>query len=326
MIASRLLRTFFFCFGIFFFGMSSAASYNQNGLYGLKYGPNLAWSLAGNTPFVWGQWLPQATGNLSFDWIEPLNGLPYGNDLDSRASFLRFNTELVLSPFYGGFRMGLGIRPFQANPQIETRFVYENYTYFNSNVEMTLSSNKENGNIADSWTADWITNRLYSNSSVDYMQNFAFWLDLDYSFGNGGLLGGGFHYTLVDVNTSYEGKSYDYTRNIPVFSRDFILDFILYGCFPVHPNWALSFYLLSYNTGYSRSSAGTYLKEPLSYALMLLGPSFTWDKKLSRATLMVGFWEREKKRYYKGRLSQQFLIHLQYQRNFDFPVAPVPQR
>ena len=299
---------------------SWSSTYDQNGLLGLKYGPNLSWTFAGNTPFVWGSWLPQATGELSFNWIEPLSNLPYGQSLDRGASFLRFNADVEVSPFYGGFSMGLGIRPLQINPQAEFRFIYENYTYFGSNVEMTLVDSSGTGNIADTWNADYVTNSLYDDSRVDYMQNFTFCFDLDYSFGLGGLLGLGLHYTLVDISTEYEGKSYDYSRNIPVFSRDFIFELILYGFFPINENWALSFYLNQYNTGYLRSSTGTYLKESLSYTKIMLGPSFSWNKGNDRITLMPGYWVRGKKRHYNGSEAEQFLIHLQYQGYFDFPV------
>ena len=301
--------------------------FDMNGLYRLQYGPNLSYNISANTPFVWGQWLNQATGTISFNWIEPLYELPYGNVLDEDAAFLRVSAEIELSPFYGGFRVGLGGRPFAMNPQIEARFLYEHYTYFNSNVEITLASSAENGNIADSWNADWITDRVYSDeATVDFMQNFAFYFDLEYAFGEDAILGIGTHFTLVDISTPFEGKSYDYRRNIPVFSRDYIIDLIAYTYIPLTKNWAVAGYLNQYNTGNSRSSSNTYLKEPLSYTISLLGPSLRWgDNKESKLTLLGGFWLREKKRFYSGDLSQQFLVHLQFQRNFNFAIQPVPK-
>lgn len=300
--------------------------FEMNGLYGLKYGPNLSLTVSGNVPVVWGQWLFQNFNTVSFNWIEPLRKLPYGHALEPSAAFLRFSADLEATPFYGGFRVGIGGRPFETNPQIEARFVYENYTYFNSNVEMTLASSGKNGNIADSWNSDWITRKVYSDdAAVDFMQNFAFLFDLEYGFGNGGILGVGMHYTLVDISTSYEGKSYDFRRNVPVFSRDFIIDLIAYAFIPVSSHWALSGYLNQYNTGNSKSSNDSYLKEPLSYTIALVGPSLVWDGNLNRFTLLGGYWKREKKRFYKGRRSQQFLVHLQYHRNFGFGIRPVPE-
>ena len=33
--------------------------FDMNGLYRLQYGPNLSYTLSGNSPLVWGQWLSQ---------------------------------------------------------------------------------------------------------------------------------------------------------------------------------------------------------------------------------------------------------------------------
>src|SRR5574344_539923 len=297
-----------------------AANEELNSLLGMKYGPNLSYILAGNTPVVWGPWLPQAYARVAYDWIEPLYGLNYGQTLEPNAAFMRFSATAELSPFYGGFTLGLGFRPFRANPQVETKFVYENYTYFKSNVEMTLADSSGTDNIADTWNADHITDDLYNNSAVDFMQDFSFQLNLDYSFGQGGLLGIGLHYTLVDINTQYDGKSYDYVRNMPVFSRDIIFDFLLYGYFPLTERWAASASFSQSTTGYSRSSDGTYLKESVGYAKTMLGPSFNWNKGADRITLLGGFWTRDKERHYDGSFAQEFLVHLQYQGSFGFPV------
>lgn len=323
---SRLLNRVAACAAVLAGGVF-ADIFDMNGLSRLAYGPNLSFSMAGNTPFVWGQWLNQEVNTLSFNWIEPLRDLPYGNPLDADGAFLRASVDLEVSPFYGGFRLGLGGRPFKMNPQVEARFLYEHYTYFKSNVEMTLASNAENGNVADSWNADWIVDRVFtSDAAVDFMQNFAFYFDLEYGFGRDAILGVGLHFTLVDISTQFEGKSFDYRRNIPVFSRDFIIDLIAYARVPVSESWAVTAYLNQYNTGNSRSANGSYLKEPLSYTIALVGPSLRFGEDTKNClTLLGGFWIREKKRFYSGRTSQQFLLHLQYQRNFGFPIRSVPK-
>ena len=312
--------------GLLFTGLAVGDIFDFDGLYRLRYGPNASVVLSGNTPVVWGEWLNQATGTASFNWIEPLRSLPYGEPLDPDAAFLRFSFDLEASPFYGGFRLGIGGRPLQMNPQIEVRFIYEHYTYFNSNVEMTLASNSKNGSIADSWNADWMSDRVFSkDAAVDFMQNFAFYLNMEYALLGDGLLGIGAHFTLVDISTQFEGKSFDYRRNIPVFSRDFIIDLVAFAYIPFSEHWAVACHLNQYNTGNSRSSDGTYLTEPLSYTIGLVGPSFRWgEKSPSKVTLLGGFWMREKDRFYSGDVSQQFLVHLQFQRNFGFDIQPVP--
>ncbi len=301
------------------FSPSQAEKFDPNGLLGSRYGSNFTWAFAGNTPFFWGSWLPQLDGHLDFTWIEPLDGLPYGELLDSKVSFLRFQAGLEASPFYGAFSLGIGVRPFKTNPQFEVLFKYENVTYWNSNVEMTLKDTLRSLSIADSWNADYVLDRLYSRSAVDFIQNFSCLFDLDYYFSKRGFIGISFNITLVDINTSYDGKSYDYQRNIPVFSRDFIFEFSLYSHVPVSENWATVFHTKQYQTGYSRSG-GDYLKESLSYTKILAGASYSWGDAGDWITLTPGFWFRGKERHYRGSLKEQFLIQLQYQGNFSFPV------
>ena len=57
------------------FAFSLGDGFDQSAQFGLRYGPNLSWGIMGNTPFVWGQWLPQLTADVH----ELLVGL--GNDL-----------------------------------------------------------------------------------------------------------------------------------------------------------------------------------------------------------------------------------------------------
>ena len=69
-------------FGVSLLASASLADiFDMNGLYRLQYGPNLNMILSGNTPIVWGQWMNQGTATASFNWIEPLRDLPYGNFL-----------------------------------------------------------------------------------------------------------------------------------------------------------------------------------------------------------------------------------------------------
>ncbi|MDR1760369.1 MAG: hypothetical protein LBR60_07575 [Fibrobacter sp.] len=301
------------------FSPSRAEKFDPNGLLGFRYGSNFTWALSGNTPFFWGNWLPQLDGHLDFNWIEPLAGLPYGELLDPKASFLRFQAGIETSPFYGAFSIGIGARPFKFNPQLEVLLKYENVTYWNSNVEMTLKDTSQASGIADSWNADYVLDRLYNHSAVDFIQNFSCLLDFDYYFSKRGFIGISFEITLVDISTEYDGKSYDYQRNIPVFSRDFIFEFSFYSHIPVSESWAAVLHGRQYQTGYSRSN-GDYLKESLSYTKVLAGASYSWGNDGDWITLTPGLWFRGKERHYKGAFKEQFLIQLQYQGNFSFPV------
>ena len=272
-----------------------ADGFNEIANYGFRYGPNLSWSLMGNTPFVWGQWLPQATGMLHYTWLEPLQDLAYGERLDVNPTYLRMDAALEVSPFYGGYLAGLGIRPLKTNPQLELNAVYESYLYFQSNLEMVTAEVEGEGRIAESWNADYITDNLYEDDGeVNYMQLIDLAASLSYSFPRGSILGVKFHYVLSDISTDFEGKSYDYRRNIPVFSRDFIIVLDGYGRIPLNNHFAVLFESNFYKTGLLREK-NTVQKESLSYGKAMIGTHFFWDEGLQNIILEVGGWSRLKR-------------------------------
>lgn len=297
------------------------ANYNQGAQNGFRYGPNLSWNLMGNTPFVWGQWLPQAVGKVDYTWLEPLSNLNYGDYLGKSPNYLKMQAAVEASPFYGGYLAGLGLRPFRTNPQIEANFVYESYIYYKSNLEMVTADVQGGGRIAESWNADYITDNVWKDdaANLDYVQLFDMNIALEYFFMGKSVIGTGIHYILSDVSTDFEGKSYDYKHNIPVFSRDFLLQIDTYGRLVFSDNWAGVFESTYYRTGYLRSG-NTVQKESLGYAILKAGPQFSWKCGLRSVTLEFGMWKRPKKRFYDGSLSQQFLVQLEYQGYFSFPI------
>ena len=300
---------------------SYADGFNEIANYGFRYGPNLSWSLMGNTPFVWGQWLPQTEGMVHYTWLEPLNDLSYGEHLGRLPTYLRMDAAIEVSPFYGGYLAGLGVRPFNINPQIEFNAVYESYFYFNSNLEMVTAEVEGEGRIAESWNADYILDNLYEeDGAFDYMQLLDLAVSLSYSFPKGSILGMKFHYILSDVSTDFDGKSYDYRRNIPVFSRDFIIVLETYGRVPFGNHFAVLFESNFYKTGLLREKH-TVQKESLSYGKAMLGTHFFWKEGSRNIILEVGGWQRTDERFYDGSLSQQFLIQLEYQGYFSFPFS-----
>lgn len=312
----------FFLLGVLCFtGFSFGDGFDQSAFFGFRYGPNLSWSLMGNTPFVWGQWLPQLNGKLNYTWLEPVENLNYGDKMGQMPTYLKMVAAVEISPFYGGYKAGLGLRPFKTNPQLEVDFVYESYLYFKSNLEMVNADVEGGGRIADTWNADYITNNVWTDDAAayDYAQLFDMSADLSYFFPHGSVLGINVHYILSDIGTDFDGKSYDYNRNIPVFSRDFIIELGSYGCIPINTNWAAVFETSYYKTGYLRSE-NTVKKESLSYGRFMIGPNFSWLDGFRNITLEVGMWKRSKDRFYNGSLSQQFLIQLEYQGYFSFPL------
>lgn len=296
-----------------------AFGFNESAQSGFRYGPNLSWSLSGNAPFVWGQWLPQANGAMNFTWLEPLDTLSYGDRLGRTSAYLRMDASVDLTPFYGGYSAGIGLRPFKMNPQIEANFTYESYLYFKSNLEMVTADVADGGKIADTWNADYVVDNVWNDDAeFDYVQLFDMNVGLSYSFPRGAVLGTVLHYILSDVSTDYDGKSYDYKLNIPVFSRDFLIVVDTYGRLPFNENVALVFENSYYRTGYLRSH-NTVEKESLSYGKFLLGTHFSWAEGLQNITVELGGWARPKKRFYDGSFAQQFLIQLEYQGYFSFP-------
>lgn len=322
MIAIRMTLARFFAVLALLITSAVADDFNQSAQNGFRYGPNLSWRLMGNTPFVWGQWLPQAEGSLRYTWLEPLDSLNYGDALGVAPTYLKMEASLEVSPFCGGYTAGLGLRPIRTNPQLELTFIYESYLYFNSNLEMVTADVSGSGRIAESWNADYISDNVRKNDSVawDYSQLFDFGAALEYFFKAGSLLGVGIHYVLSDITTDFDGKSYDYKRNMPIFNRDFLVDFQFYGRLSFNEYIAGVFETNYLRTGYLRKGKSVE-KESLGYGIIKAGPQVSWNKGMSSITLEIGGWKRYKSRFYDGSVSQQFLVQLEYEGYFSFPLA-----
>ena len=318
---TRFKKLLGFLFVFFTLSVESYADgFNEIANYSYRYGPNLSWSWMANTPFVWGQWLPQSEIMLHYSWLEPLEDLTYGERLGSNPTYLRIDGALEVAPYYGGYLAGLGIRPIKMNPQIELNVVYESYIYFRSNLEMVTAEVEGEGRIAESWNADYIVDNIYDDDAAfDYTQLIDMALSLSYSLRHGSILGVKMHYILSDISTDFDGKSYDYRRNIPVFSRDFLTVLETYGRIPLTDHFAALFETNFYRTGLLREK-NTVQKESLAYGRAMIGTHFFWNEGLQNIILEVGGWKRVEEKFYNGSLSQQFLIQLEYQGYFSFPL------
>ena len=164
-----------------------------------------------------------------------------------------------------------------------------------------------------------VDNLYGEDAAFDYTQLIDMSVSLSYSLPMGSILGVKFHYILSDVSTDFDGKSYDYRRNIPVFSRDFVLVLDTYGRIPINDHFAALFESNYYKTGFLREK-NTVQKESLGYGKAMLGVHFFWDNCLQNLILEVGGWNRTEKRFYDGSLAQQFLVQLEYQGYFSFPL------
>ncbi|OWV18875.1 hypothetical protein B7990_06320 [Fibrobacter sp. UWB4] len=273
-----------------------------------------------NTPLVWGQWVPQMNLGVRYTWLEPLGEMNYGTPLGLASAYLKMDASVEVSPFYGGYRAGLGLRPFKVNPQVEFNFIYESYFYFKSNLEMVNADVKGNGRIAETWNSDYIFDNVGKSDTAefDYAQLFDMSINLSYTFSRGSIIGVVAHYVLSDISTDFDGKSYDYKRNIPVFSRDYIVELESFGRFPINNNIAVVYDGSYLKTGILRSG-GSVKKESLSYRMCLLGTHISWKEGLRSFIVKAGLWSRDKTRFYNGSFAQKLLVQLEYKGYFSFP-------
>jgi len=297
-----------------------AMGFDQSSSVGLRYGPNLSWGGMVNTPIVWGQWVPQMCAGMRYTWLEPLQPLNYGEPLGVTSSYLKMDGSIEVTPFYGGFTAGFGLRPFKVNPQIEFNFIYESFFFFKSNLEMVNADVEGGGRIAETWNSDYIFDNVWisDNAGFDYAQLFDMSINLSYGLPHGGVIGLGAHYVLSDISTDFDGKSYDYERNIPVFSRDYIFEIQSYGRLPLTDLVSFVYEGMFLKTGLLRSG-GSVKKESLSYRMMLVGAHFSWMEGFRNFIVKAGMWNRDKKRFYNGSFAQQLLVQLEYKGYFSFP-------
>ncbi len=285
----------------------------------LRYGPNLRHQFLADAPLYWGTWVPRSEARLDFSWIEPLGASPYGGLLPDSARYLRLQGATAISPYYASFQTALGFALFKANPRVELRLQYTNQLYAGSNVEMAMGSSDKS--IAETWNADYIYDQFYENSYTDQMQSFGFSADFSY-YAEALELLGSLRYTLLDVSADFDGKSYDYARSLPVYSRDFVFEASLFAgyAWSEHLDWTAD---VSYTTtGYLRDAAsGSYSREPLGYVKALLGPSWNWNEGRSRLSLSAGGWHRTKLSAYDGPVIEQALVQALYTYQWNLAFA-----
>jgi len=284
------------------------------------FGPNLRNQLFVNAPVQWGGWVPQTDAGFDFSWIEPLGIAHYGDETADTSRYLRLQGLLTMSPYYAELESALGISPFNANPRVEFRFVYGNLIYLGSNVEMAMRGRTQESSVADTWNASHIYGSMYDNWSLEQIQSFGFWMDLDFSL-ESAELSGSLRYSLLDVRTDFSGKSFDYSRGLPVYSRDFVFEAHGHLAVPVSSFWDWKCQSSYYSTGYLRDPSGSYAKEPLGYLKVTSGAVRHWNNKHSAFSMEGGFWMRTTEDSFKGALAEQFLVQLRYQQDWSFNFA-----
>jgi len=270
---------------------------------------------------VRGAFVPQANANFEFSWIEPLGEDFYGIWNSNKTNYIRFFAGAELSPFYGAVRAGLGFAPLPPPFAIlELRFVYSNENLFWSDVEMPMKPS-EQPSIREVWDGGYMFDCFYNKSSYALIQSFdtqlgARYVSRRFSFS---FL---FHFTLIDINSDYDKKSFDYMRGIPVYSRDYIVAEELFAVYNFSKNFSWSVEFLAMFSGrrfqfYSPFEA--YDKEPLSYYIISGGPMWKFDDDKSYISVKPGLLtRRDGNDFFSDSIKERILLSIQYKRFWDF--------
>jgi len=286
-------------------------------------GPNVEYSASGTAaPMHFkGAFVPQLNTSIDFSWIEPLGANGYGTWVPNRTNYIRFMAGGELSPFYGTVRAGLGVAPLPPPFAIfELSFLYSNENLFWSDVEMPMKPG-ESPLINDVWNARYMFDKFYRYSSYSQVQSYDVRLggrhtsqDLYFSF----ML----HFTLIDINSDYDRKSFDYMIGIPLFSRDYVLAEELSVIYNLGKRF-------SWNTGFTAILSGrqfsfytpfkAYDKEPLSYYIISTGPLWRFSGGSSWLSVNPGLFIRSSKNdIFNDSLKEKILLSIQYKRFWDF--------
>jgi len=289
-------------------------------------GPNIEYGMLGvAAPANFrGAFVPQFNANFGFSWFEPLGSETYGTWQPNKTRYIRFLGGAELSPFYGTVRAGMGFAPLPYPFSIlELRFIYANENLFFSDVEMAMNpdvkkamKNVEEPLIKKTWNAGYIFDSFYNNSSYSQIQSFNTQLGGTY-FGSQIDISLYLQFTLIDITSDYDNKSFDYMRGIPLYSRDYVtkIDFDFRNRFNEKFAWDLGvFGIFS-----GRQITGEYDKEPLSYYIVLTGPLWILNEGRSYISLNFGsFIRKVRKDSFGDSVADKILLSAEYKHYWDF--------
>ncbi|MCL2100282.1 MAG: hypothetical protein FWH22_01040, partial [Fibromonadales bacterium] len=239
----------------------------------------------------------------------------------NKTNYMRFFAGTELSPFYGAVRLGLGFAPLPPPfAVLELRFVYSNENLFWSDVEMPMKPN-EQPSIDETWDAGYIFDNFYNSSTYAQIQSFSTQLLGRYissKFTFTFLVG----FTLIDISSDYDEKSFDYMRGIPLYGRDYVVSEELLFVY----NFGRNF---SWSTGFSAMFSGKqfqfyspfkpYDKEPLSYYIISTGPLWRFDSDRSYFSITPGFFTRNSSdSNFNDSIKERILLAVEYKRFWDF--------
>jgi hypothetical protein len=306
------VRQFFLILALFCAGFAFDTPY-------LVLGPNIEYGVFGAAApaGLRGAFVPQANTNIDFSWIEPLGEDGYGVWKPNKTNYIRFTAGAELSPFYGTVRAGIGFAPLPPPFAIlEFRFVYANENLFWSDVEMPMSSN-ELRQINDIWSAKYIFDNFYDRSSYSQIQSYdvqlcgkymSKYFDIFFRF----------HFTLIDITSDYEEKSFDYMRSIPLYSRDYVVAEELSFAYHFSKNFSWSSEILAmFSSRWSPLEIS--IKEPLSYYIVSTGPLWGFNDGRSYLSINPGFFTRGNySDVFEDSIKDRVILSIQYRHFWDF--------
>jgi hypothetical protein len=304
------VRQFFLIFVLF----CSAFAFN---VPNLTIGPNFEYGAFGSAApaHFKGAFIPQLNTNVDFSWIEPLGANGYGTWVTNKTNYIRFMVGTELSPFYGTLRAGIGIAPLPPPfAVLELSFVYSNENLFWNDVEMPMKPD-ESPSISETWNTEYIFDKLYKNSSYSQVQSYDIRLGGKYT---SQILYLSFllHFTLIDITSDYDKKSFDYTLGIPLFSRDYVLAEEMSAIYNFGKNFSWNAEFVAMLSGrqfkfYAPFKA--YDKEPLSYYIISTGPLWRFSGGKSYLSVSPGFFMRNSKdNVFRDSLKEKILLSIQY--------------
>ncbi|MDR1812525.1 MAG: hypothetical protein LBQ87_06845 [Candidatus Fibromonas sp.] len=289
----------------------------------LVLGPNIEYGIFGAAApaGVRGVFVPQANASFDFFWLEPLGADYYGIRKSNKTNYIKFFAGAELSPFYGTIRAGLGVAPLPPPLAIlELRFVYSNENLFWSDVEMPMKSDEHPG-IKYTWDAGYIFDSFYRRSSYAQMQSYDVQLVGEYISKTVDVFFS-FNYALIDINSNYDKKSFDYMRGIPLYSRDYIASRELSVDYHFDGNFSWNLELLYVTSGTQLgffSTFKTYDKELLSYYLISTGPLWKFNGGRSCLSLSPGFFGRDNDNHtFSDSVKERIILSVQFRHFWDF--------
>lgn len=274
-----------------------------------------------------GAFVPEFNANFAFEWFEPLEAKAYGTWDVNKTKYIRFLAGAELSPFYGTLLAGIGFAPLPPPFSfLEIRFIYENENIW-SDVEMAMKPT-DKPPIQETWDAGYIFDHFYNKSFYSQVQSFSTQLGGTY-FGSSFDISFSFFFTLIDVNSDYDKKSFDYMRGIPLYSRDYVSGANYNILYKLNEGFAWSFKLSGMLSGRQldfSSPFKKYDKEPLSYYLLSTGPLWKLGKNKSYVSSCLGLFNRSNSNnvfddsFFNDSFAERILLSVEYKYfwNFEF--------